>query len=1255
MKTFGFPSLVHLHMEILRTQTILELPLTYFTQLQLAGSKIFYAHTSSDEEKMDSFEFEVTDGYNPVFRTFRISIADIDNKKPLVTIHNIIVDEGGKKIITPFELTAEDQDTSTDFLRFDIIQAPINGKLFLRGTSSVWSFSQQDLDGNLLVYQHDGSDTDRDSFSFTVTDGTHSDFFVFPDTAFSTRSAQTLHIVVLPVDDEKPQIVVNRGAFSLRPLPGGQLGYIITSKALRAEDQDSPAQHLQFSITTDPSYGYVMNAAFGNGSITSFTQGDIDTRNILYVLHGGSQSTADFFTFVVSDSAENHSPEHIFNLVWPWIFLQQDNYQVNESDGHLEVTLLRRGHLGETSFISIRTLDGTAEAGKDFQGRGQRQVQFNPGQNAATWSLHLLPDSKFEGPESLWLEISDPIMAVLQYPWLAAVEILDPADEPQVFIPQAEFKVQENTGKVSVPVKREGDLSSEFMVVCHTEKGSATGTEPSSVLSYSDYISRPEGPTSMLRFGQGEVEQMCWVMIIDDSLYEGEERFNVTLSAPMGGKISGKFPSASIVILPDPKDEPAFYFGALEYEVEESSGALDVQVWRSGSDLSHPGSITIYSRGAPHLGAKAGEDYVGISHNLVFNPGVTTRTVKVTVLDDVGQPRLEGPERFELRLRMPEGGGLGKPSLAHVIINDSFSDLPRVQFQASQVEVLEEDGKMSAILTRSGDTSHKISVRCYTRQGSAQVGHDFRERPNTDASTISFLPGELEKTCEVLLRDDWEYEEQKEFRLVLGSPRGAALGSRTETIVQIDDEADRPIIGFNMSRASIWEPEKLGEQTSLHVTVLRRGDPTQTSLVRVHTQDGSATAGQDYIPLSEDLEFGPGVRERMVTLHILHDSEREMREALLLVLQPDENMIADTEITKIMVYIEERDGLADVTFPSIPLVVSLLLYDNAKHASEKPNPSAGYPLVCITVCNRKHPQFDQTGWICAREGINDSLSTFRWFVGPPTGTDGVTAPLQEIDSETFFASTKVMTLDSIYFRSGARVQCAARATSVSGYRGLELLSEIVIISQTDGLCHSQTPGAIGAEPFSARLHYTGPEDPDLPNLIQLKVSLPHIDGMLPVISTQPLSNFELTLSPSAARIASHRCSNLLDVNDIPTRFGFLNTRSGAALRGTDARPYWDSVALRGNSTTHFYHNLDLNGCLWVFSSHFDMSELVTECGGKVTTDGQIRDLVQSYVTLRLSSLRLLCVLLGGAWFLAALRLAHRTRAHFCVRHFCVVV
>ena len=67
------------------------MPIVSFTQLQLAGSKIYYLHTSDDEVKMDSFEFEVTDGFNPVFRTFRVAIVDVDNKKPVLTINGLQV------------------------------------------------------------------------------------------------------------------------------------------------------------------------------------------------------------------------------------------------------------------------------------------------------------------------------------------------------------------------------------------------------------------------------------------------------------------------------------------------------------------------------------------------------------------------------------------------------------------------------------------------------------------------------------------------------------------------------------------------------------------------------------------------------------------------------------------------------------------------------------------------------------------------------------------------------------------------------------------------------------------------------------------------------------------------------------------------------------------------------------------------------------------------------------------------------------
>ncbi|CAJ0940824.1 unnamed protein product [Ranitomeya imitator] len=121
-------------------------------------------------------------------------------------------------------------------------------------------------------------------------------------------------------------------------------------------------------------------------------------------------------------------------------------------------------------------------------------------------------------------------------------------------------------------------------------------------------------------------------------------------------------------------------------------------------------------------------------------------------------------------------------------------------------------------------------------------------------------------------------------------------------------------------------------------------------------------------------------------------------------------------------------------------------------------------------------------------------------------------------------------------------------------------SDAAVIRIVVGLCQPRVPGVVGAEPFSAKMRYTGSDDSDYPNLIKVTITMPHIDG--------------------------------------------------------ETSPYQYSPQLRGSNALRFYRNLNLEACLWDFTSYYDMSELLTECGGTIGTDGQVLNLVQSYVTLR---------------------------------------
>ncbi|XP_025755261.1 extracellular matrix protein FRAS1 isoform X2 [Oreochromis niloticus] len=88
------------------------------------------------------------------------------------------VQEGVRKTITEFELKATDADTEAESIVFSVIQAPRHGTINGQHYRQISSLTMDDIDQNRISYNHDGSNSLKYRFTFTVTDSTNLLFMV---------------------------------------------------------------------------------------------------------------------------------------------------------------------------------------------------------------------------------------------------------------------------------------------------------------------------------------------------------------------------------------------------------------------------------------------------------------------------------------------------------------------------------------------------------------------------------------------------------------------------------------------------------------------------------------------------------------------------------------------------------------------------------------------------------------------------------------------------------------------------------------------------------------------------------------------------------------------------------------------------------------------------------------------------------------------------------------------------------------------
>ncbi len=370
-----------------------------------------------------------------------------------------------------------------------------------------------------------------------------------------------------------------------------------------------------------------------------------------------------------------------------------------------------------------------------------------------------------------------------------------------------------------------------------------------------------------LTFPAGTSERTIGVSLVDDSLDELSETFDLTLSDPAGATIGDGVATGTIEDDdPQPKMDSNGFSGI--YLVEGDKFEIVMQ-------LSEPSGRTVEIDYATAIWdwspAEAGSDYIHVSGTLTFDPGETRGSIWIATADD---EVYEGRERFLLIFTDLRGATFANPlSDGEPVVSAGFhlldnEPVPRVSI--ADAADLESAGEFAFPVTLSGPMEAPASMGYATADGTAVAGEDY----TAANATLSFGSGETSKTVLIPIIDDGSAETAKETFSVNLSQTYLPL---------VDEVGDLRAIGTiqdddSESRLFVADARAFEGDGSLSFAVTlgpQSGDP---ATVDYATADGTAIAGQDYAAATGTLTFAPGETRKTITVALLDDPATEASE-----------------------------------------------------------------------------------------------------------------------------------------------------------------------------------------------------------------------------------------------------------------------------------------------------------------------------------------------------------------------------------------
>ncbi|MEO8380121.1 MAG: Calx-beta domain-containing protein [Acidobacteriota bacterium] len=546
--------------------------------------------------------------------------------------------------------------------------------------------------------------------------------------------------------------------------------------------------------------------------------------------------------------------------------------------------------------LTLETVAGTARAG-DYQYISS-QVTFAPGEVEKTFPIKVYGDTTDEEDETFELVARQGT----DVRGRGTITILD--DDTSSFIRVEDTTVEEKTGTSAFAVFRV-TLAPTPVAEVRVDYSTADVT----ALAGADY----KTTNGTIVFAAGQASAEVRVEVLGDNAVEPAETFTLRLLNVVGAYLQQDRATATIFDDDSPAP-PVAIAGASVLEGNAGSVQVPLKLILSHS-LSHAVTFTVATNGT---GTASLADYQALNQVVTFAAGQTELTLQATVLGDTAQ---EPNETFGVEVR--EGGELRATATVTILDDDTPSLI-----SVGDLEVREKTGSSAQavfIVTISPPPVALASVQFTTADGTAQANADYVPF----AGTILFFPGQNQTEIPVAVVGDALDESDETFTLRLSGAVGATLQDDRGTATIVDDDASTPDSVFNV--ADLTMTETTGSSAFAVFRVTLSPASSSSASIAYTTQDGTATSGADYLPVSGTLVFNPGQTERQVQVQVYGDALTEAAETLRLKLSSpsgailgtatatativdDDQVVVNPTVSVADIEVREGDGVSEARF-----------------------------------------------------------------------------------------------------------------------------------------------------------------------------------------------------------------------------------------------------------------------------------------------------------------------------------------------------